>query len=152
MVVNFYPSQIGSILVTPLSYTASPFKLILDDLLLVFSNLAWLPWVFLPLTPAPSGDLCELSPTVRNLIDLSLQAFLFFFQLCLLLSIPLWILMPVWMLAIIFIMLWVFHYLISFILNGPRSVRTYESAPEYAQRRREHAHERWLYLNGVCTG
>ncbi|KAF7876534.1 hypothetical protein EAF04_001623 [Stromatinia cepivora] len=150
--VKFYPSQIGSIFVTPLSYTASPFRLLLDDLLLVFINLGYFLKVFKPWTPAHSLYLCELSFTWKNTRDLGLHVFLFFLQLLFLLSIPLWILMPVWAVAIGFTTFWVFNYSICYVLNGPRSVRTYGSAPEYAQRKDEHAHERWLYLNGVCTG
>ncbi|CAD6455951.1 f2bb4969-fd20-4266-9d11-c98415a445f8 [Sclerotinia trifoliorum] len=150
--VKFYPSQIGSIRITPLSYTTSPFKLFFDDLWLVLINLGYLLNVFRPWTPALSGDLCELSFTLKNCRDLGLHVFLFFLQLCFLLSILIWVLMPVWAVAVGFTMFWMFNYLICSILNGPRSARTYKSAHEYAQERAKHAKERWLYLNGVCTG
>ncbi|KAJ8063764.1 hypothetical protein OCU04_007626 [Sclerotinia nivalis] len=152
MAIKFYPSQIGSIFITPLSYTGSPFKLLLADLWLVFINLGYFFKVFEPWTPALSGYLCELSFTWKNNRDLGLHVFLFFLQLLFLLSIPIWVLMPVWAVAIGFTTFWVFNYSICYVLNGPRSVRTYGSAREYAQGRAKHAEERWLYLNGICTG
>ncbi|KAI9643488.1 hypothetical protein NHQ30_008107 [Ciborinia camelliae] len=60
--------------------------------------------------------------------------------------------MPVWMVAIGFTMFWALNLSICFILNGSRLISTYESAPEYAQRKEEHAHEQWIFLNGVCVG
>ncbi|KAF7933197.1 hypothetical protein EAE99_003082 [Botrytis elliptica] len=152
MAVKFYPSQIGSNLVTPLSYTASPAKLFLQDLWVVFVNLRFVPGIFLPLTPTPSGVLDELYPSAGNLFDLALHAVLFFLQLCFILSIPIWMMMPVWVVATGFTIFWVFNYYLCLILNGSASVTTCESAPEYAQRKEEHAHERWVYMNGVCTG
>ncbi|KAG4025090.1 hypothetical protein MFRU_067g00190 [Monilinia fructicola] len=150
--IKYYPSQIGSKLVTPLSFTASPIKLLLGDLWTAFVNLRYAPDIFLPLSPTTSGSLCELYPSPRNLADIALHVVLFFLQLFFLLSIPIWILMPVWIVAVGFTMFWVLNLSICFILNGSRLVSTYESAPEYAQRKDEHAHEQWLFLNGVCIG
>ncbi|CCD34528.1 hypothetical protein BofuT4_P102290.1 [Botrytis cinerea T4] len=152
MAVKFYPSQIGSDLVTPLSYTASPGKLFFQDLWLVFVNLRFVPGIFIPLTSTPSGVLDELYPSPGNLLNLALHAVLFFLQLCFILSVPIWFIMPVWVVATGFTMFWMFNYLLCLILNGSASVSTCESAPEYAQRKEEFAHERWLYMNGVCTG
>lgn len=152
MAVKFYPSQIGSDLVTPLSYTASPGKLFFQDLWLVFVNLRFVPGIFIPLTCTPSGVLDELYPSPGNLLNLALHAVLFFLQLCFILSVPIWFIMPVWVVATGFTIFWMFNYLLCLILNGSASVSTCESAPEYAQRKEEFAHERWLYMNGVCTG
>ncbi|PQE28059.1 alpha beta-Hydrolase protein [Rutstroemia sp. NJR-2017a WRK4] len=148
--IKFYPSQIGSSLVTPLSFTASPIKLLFQDLWCALINLKYAPGVFLALTPTPSGDLDELYPSLANLFNLALHAILFFLQFFFLLSIPVWILLPVWTVAIGFTMFWMFNFSLCWILNG--SQLTYESDEQYAQKKPEHAHEQWLFLNGVCVG
>ncbi|ESZ96162.1 hypothetical protein SBOR_3437 [Sclerotinia borealis F-4128] len=150
--IKYYPSQIGSKLVTPLSFTASPIKLLLEDLWTALINLRYAPNIVLPLSPTTSGDLCELYPSARNLGNIALHVVLFFLQCFFLLSIPIWILMPVWVVAIGFTMFWVTNLSICFLLNGSRLVSTYQSAPEYAQEKKAHAHEQWLFLNGVCVG
>ncbi|KAM3086410.1 hypothetical protein ACMFMG_000546 [Clarireedia jacksonii] len=148
--IKFYPSQIGSKLVTPLSFTASPIKLLFQDLWTALVNLKYAPGVFLPLSPTHSGDLDELYPSLANLFNLALHAVLFSLQLFLLLSIPLWLFFPVWAVVVGFTMFWMFNLSLCWILNG--SDMTYESAKQYAQRDSGHAHEQWLFLNGVCVG
>lgn len=150
--IKYYPSQIGSKLVTPLSFTASPMRLLFGDLWTVIVNLRFAPCIFLRLTPTTSGNLCELSPSLNNLYNIALHIVLFVLQLGFLLSIPIWVLMPVWMVAGGFTLFWVLNLSTCLLLNGSSLVRTYESAPEYAQKKEEHAHEQWIFLNGVCTG
>jgi len=149
---RFYGSQVGGKVVTPHSYTDSPAVLIRHDLWTALKFFMLLPYIVFPLTPQGSAQFCELYPSGANLYNIFLHLVLVLMQLPFILSIPFWIIMPVplfWILAGVTVFFTVNHG-ICYLLNGPKM--RYESDPKYSTVRKEHAHEQWIFLNGVAVG
>jgi hypothetical protein len=148
--IKFYGSQVGGKSVTPHSYTGSPLELVRHDVLTAFSFWRLLPNIVFPLNPCRSGEFCELYPSIANLWCIFLHLILFFMQLPFILSIPFWILFPGWMVIVGVAIFVLVNQAICFLLNG-RKLR-FKSDPRYAQLKKEHAHEQWIFLNGVAVG
>ncbi|CAK7237007.1 hypothetical protein SBRCBS47491_009830 [Sporothrix bragantina] len=156
---SFFGSQLGGQSVINYSYTDLPWKLLAFDVYNFF-RLAWaLPYIVWPVTPADSGALAELAPTWANLWCITVHAVLIVLQLVFLVGIvPAACLLPVWVAAgIVALCLGVNHVLCALLLNGGLSAlfhgsTTCKSNPECAAARPEHAHEQWVFLNGVAVG
>lgn len=120
-----------------------------------FFRLAWaLPYIVWPVTPADSGPLAELSPTLANAWCIAVHAVLAVLQLVFLVGlVPAACLLPVWAAAgLILACLGVNHVLCTVFLNGIGGQIEYHSRPECAPALPEHAHEQWVFLNGVAVG
>ncbi|EAA30743.2 hypothetical protein NCU06117 [Neurospora crassa OR74A] len=147
---KFFGSQIGEQSVINYSYTDRPLKLMAFDIYYFFKFIWALPYVLIPLSPSDSGDLDELSITRGNLLCVGLHAILVVLQLGFIVSLPTLILFPVWTAALaIGLFMLVNHGLCTF-LNG-KDVE-YHSDPKYAPALPEHAHEQWIFINGVAVG
>jgi hypothetical protein len=147
---KFYGSQVGSSRVTPYSYTGSPLKLLRQDVVSAFKFWLFLPFIIYPFKPLSSGQLCELDPSAANLWSMFLHVILIILQLPFILSIPLWVFLPVWSVIIGVAVFWAVNSVIWYLLNG--SKMRYPSNPKYAEKKPEHAHEQWIFLNGVAVG
>ncbi|EHA48560.1 hypothetical protein MGG_00837 [Pyricularia oryzae 70-15] len=149
---KFYGSQVGGKSVINYSYTDLPFRLLGYDVYYFF-RFAWaIPYVVLPASPPYiSGDMDELSPTRENLFCIVVHAVLIVMQLgFVLVLLPVMVLLPVWTAAMFIAAFLVCNRLICKVLNGDQPTLT--SNPEYAPALEKHAHEQWIFVNGVAVG
>lgn len=147
---KFYGSQVGGSVVTPHSYTDSPLKLLRQDVASAFTFWLFLPFIVYPFSPVSSGPLCELYPSAANLWSMFLHIILVIMQVPFLLSIPFWFFFPLWSVSIGVAIFWLINQGICYLLNG--SQMRYPSDPKFAAAKDEHAHEQWIFLNGVAVG
>ncbi|KAH8193689.1 hypothetical protein TruAng_012146 [Truncatella angustata] len=133
---EFYGSQVGGKSVINYGYTDMPLKLLMWDMRTFFTFAYALPWVVWPLKPSEdSGEFAELSLTRGNVF-------------CLLMHVC--VLLPVWIAALGIAGFFGVNWLVVLTLNG--SSPTYTSDPKYAPALPEHAHEKWIFINGVAAG
>ncbi|KAL3467957.1 hypothetical protein BJX64DRAFT_80807 [Aspergillus heterothallicus] len=152
MPATFLPPQSSTTPATPLPYTASPWKLLWEDIILILRSLWSIPNILLPLTPYNSGDLDELYPSVSNIANLGFQAVLSLLQIVFLISIPfLFICMAptLWTCAYIGGALFINRALCNLALN--RGSTILESRVPVIEAP-EHKGEHWVFINGVACG
>ncbi|KAK2034317.1 hypothetical protein LX32DRAFT_724546 [Colletotrichum zoysiae] len=147
---KFLGSQVGGSSVISYSYTDFPYKLLAWDIYYFFQYIWALPWIVWPVTPADSGDLDELAFTRQNLFCIFIHLILFVLQLAFVLALPFAVMLPIWVAGLASTAFFALNYLLCLLLNGP--TLTYTSDPKYAPERPEHAHEKWIFLNGVAVG
>ncbi|KAK0611580.1 hypothetical protein B0T14DRAFT_530699 [Immersiella caudata] len=147
---KFVGSQIGGKSVINYSYTDMPWKLIAFDVYYFFIFIWALPHILFPITPADSGDLAELSLTRGNLFCIAVHFVLCILQLGFILSLPLMILLPIWTAVLAIALFFVVNHGLCMLING--KVVEYHSDPKYASALPEHAHEQWVFINGVAAG
>ncbi|OHF04422.1 hypothetical protein CORC01_00274 [Colletotrichum orchidophilum] len=147
---KFLGSQVGGSSVISYSYTDFPWKLLAWDIYYFFQYIWALPWIVWPITPADSGELDELAFTRQNLFCVCTHLFLCVLQIAFILALPFAILLPIWIAGLAFGAFFAINYLLCLLLNGP--TLTYTSDPKYAPELPEHAHEKWIFLNGVAVG
>ncbi|KAL4869818.1 hypothetical protein BDV12DRAFT_167278 [Aspergillus spectabilis] len=137
---------------TPLPYTASPWKLLYEDILLFF-RVAWsLPSLLLPLSGYNSGSLDELYLSLQNIGNLASQVVLCLLQIVFLVSIPVLLTCMVpalWVCVYIGGILWANKALCDLLLNRGASVLV-SRFPELDAP--EHRHEHWIFINGIACG
>ena len=149
-IIKFYGSQVGGTTNVPHSYTEAPFILLGQDILSALKFIALAPLVFLPLTPASSGHLCELYPSLANFYDIFLHFVLVLIQVPFLLSIPLWLFLPGWTVLIGFAGFLACNQAVCWLLNGGKI--EHWSNPKYTKNVKEHEHECWIFMNGISVG
>ncbi|KAK0713038.1 hypothetical protein B0T26DRAFT_650470 [Lasiosphaeria miniovina] len=137
---EFLGSQIGGKSVINYGYTDMPWNLMAYDIYYFFKFMWALPYILFPLTPSDSGDLDELSFTAKNV----------FCILAFILAFPALVLLPVWMAALTVGLFLLLNHSLCILLNG-QDVE-YRSSPQYAPALPEHAHEQWIFINGVAVG
>ncbi|CZS92736.1 uncharacterized protein RCO7_10220 [Rhynchosporium graminicola] len=147
---KFYGSQVGGKSTTPHSYTSSPLSLLKQDILSALQFYKYLPYIVFPLTPQLSGPLCELYPSWGNLYDIFLHSILIIMQLPFLLSVPFWLMFPLWSVVAGVVVFAIVNNAICAALNGTKTV--VGSRAEFAEAKKEHEHEQWIFLNGVAVG
>ncbi|KAJ5889074.1 hypothetical protein N7495_009115 [Penicillium taxi] len=135
----------------PLPYTASPFKLLWDDICLGLQCALSLPGLFSPLRLGQTHKLDEAYPSVRNYFCIAVHIYLLMYQFFFLLFIPLLILLTLpttWILLYITIGI-SYNYLICLFLNGFQRVLVSQvPVPDQSN----YARERWFFINGVACG
>ncbi|KAI0381148.1 hypothetical protein F5Y04DRAFT_271096 [Hypomontagnella monticulosa] len=147
---EFIGSQVGGESVINYSYTDMPWKLMMWDVRYFFT-FAWaLPWVLWPVRPCDGDHFDELSFTWQNMWCVVLHAILGVLQIVFILTLPLVFLLPVWLAAMGIAAFFALNWFICLGLNG--NTITFESDPKYAPALDEHAHEQWIFLNGVAVG
>jgi hypothetical protein len=151
---RLFRSQIGGETEAPLVCTGSPWKLFIFDLRLFFRNILYLPFIFFPVFPWPSGPLDELYPSADNLIDIAAHVLLVIYQLVFLASLPILANMlpvPFFVLYIAAVLelnsLICLHFNKSIPENGLKSTED-----QYSQQWGPHDDEYWIFLNGICVG
>ncbi|KAG6000671.1 hypothetical protein E4U21_005254 [Claviceps maximensis] len=147
---KFYQSQIGGASVINYSYTDFPEKLFLNDVYYFFVYSWAVPRVLLPFWPCGSDALDELYPDLHNMFCVALQAILTMLQLAFLLALPGTIFLPLWVSGTAVAAFFALNWVLCRLLNSGNL--TFTSDVKYAQDRPEHAHEQWVYLNGIATG
>ena len=147
---EFYGSQLGGESVINYSYTDLPWMLLSNDILYFFKFIWALPYILLPATPADSGDLDELAFTRKNVFCIAVHFVICVLQLAGIVGLPFLILLPVWAAILLVALFMLVNYGLCSLLNG-REVE-YWSDPKYAEERPEHAHEQWIFINGVAVG
>ncbi|KAL2869263.1 uncharacterized protein BJX67DRAFT_22856 [Aspergillus lucknowensis] len=146
------PSQSAKTPSTPLPYTASPWRLLWDDILLCLRSLWSVPNVIWPLGPHNSGDLDELYPSLGNIGNLGFQVLLSLLQIAFLFSIPVFVVCMVpalWTCIYIGSVLCANKALCDLLLNQGPAVLV-SRVPE--NQLPEHEHEHWVFINGVACG
>jgi len=150
---KFFGSQIGGTSVINYSYTDMPWRLMAFDVYYFFKFIWALPYIIMPLTPADSGDLDELSFTRQNLFCILIHFILCILQLGFILSLPALFLLPIWTAVLLVAVFMFVNKSLCTLLNGPSSSQVeYHSDPKYAPALPEHAHEQWIFINGVAVG
>lgn len=149
-VTEFYRCQIGGTSIINYSYTDFPLKLLAKDVYYFFFYSWALPYILWPMFAYGSGDLDELYPTWRNMFGCTMQITLAVVQLMFLLALPFTILFPVWLSTAAVGGFLTVNWLVCCVLNG--SEQSLVSDEKYAQELPEHAHEEWVFINGVATG
>ncbi|KAJ6441169.1 alpha/beta-Hydrolase [Purpureocillium lavendulum] len=149
-VTEFYRSQIGGTAVINYCYTDQPWRLFVKDVYFFFVYIWALPWVLLPIRPCGSDELDELYPSLPNLFCILMHLILVALQLAFVLVLPLGILFPIWTVAGAVAAFMTVNWALCLLLNGFET--TYRSDEKYAAARPEHAHEQWVFLNGVAVG
>ncbi|KAK8084886.1 hypothetical protein PG997_006157 [Apiospora hydei] len=146
----FFGSQVGGESVINYSYTDTPFTLLMWDIYYFF-YFAWaLPWIVWPLRPCHGGHFDEMAFSASNMWCLFIHGVLIILQLGFILTLPLLVLLPVWT-AILWVAFFsTVNWALCLSLNGP--TLTYHSDPKYAEAKEEHAHESWIFINGVACG
>ncbi|KAL2268394.1 hypothetical protein VTJ83DRAFT_3240 [Remersonia thermophila] len=146
----FFQPQIGDRSSTNYAYTDLPGRLIVRDIVLFF-RCAWaLPHLFFPFTRTNSAELSELEPTLANFHSLAIHLILSALQLSALISLPWLFPLPVWVAAALVAGFLLVNRALCSLLDGPGV--EFHSDPKYAPALPEHAHEQWIYINGVMTG
>lgn len=147
---KFFGSQIGGKSVINYAYTDDPWRLFAYDIYYFFV-FAWsLPWILMPIQPCDSGDLDELAFTRKNLFCIFIHFVLCIMQLSFILVLPFALLLPVWLVAAAMVAFFTVNSLLCMLLNG--TTVEYWSDEKYAPALPEHAHEQWVFLNGVAVG
>lgn len=147
---EFFGSQVGGQSVINYAYTDLPWKLLVWDIR-TFFTFAWaLPWILWPVRPCDGGHFDELSFTRANVFCIFVHAILIVLQLGFILLLPFTVLLPVWMVLIGLGIFFSVNWVLCRMLNG--SALTFKSDPKYAPELDEHAHEKWIFLNGVAVG
>ncbi|CEL05598.1 hypothetical protein ASPCAL06716 [Aspergillus calidoustus] len=152
MPAKFLPPQSSTTPATPLPYTASPWKLMWEDILLVLRSLWAVLNVILPLTPYNSGDLDELYPSPRNLANLAFQLVISLLQVIFLISIPVLIICmapTLWTCVYIGGFILANRALCDLLVNRGSTVLV-SRFPEHECP--EHRGEHWVFINGVACG
>ena len=132
------------------AYTDMPWRLLASDIYYFFAYSWALPSLVLPVRPYGSAELDELFPSLPNLFCLLVHLVLALLQLSFLLLLPLALLCPLWAAAAAAAAFAVVNAALCRLLNGPDD--TYTSDDAYARHRPEHAHEQWVFINGVAVG
>jgi hypothetical protein len=147
---RFFGSQIGGRSVINYGYTDMPWKLMAWDVYYFFKFFWAIPYILWPLSPADSGELSELSPTLGNVWCIAIHVVLCVVQLAGIVALPCLVVLPVWTAALLIGVFLLANKVLCMLLNGKKV--EYESGAKYAPSLPEHAHEQWIYINGVAAG
>lgn len=147
------PRQVGENLEQAPQYTGSPWQLFVYDIKLFFRNILYMPCMFFPLAPWPSGPLDEQYPSLANICDITLHVILFFAQLGFLISLPFLLYLPVSVYALYILGTLLLNFTVCRLLNrGIPEEGLKSTVDEYTQQWQGHDDERWIFLNGICVG
>nr|CEG04689.1 unnamed protein product [Fusarium clavum] len=147
---QYYRSQIGENSVIDYSHTDPPFKLLAKDIYYFFIYVWALPWVVWPIYPLATKGFDELYPSSQNIFCVVVHLVLIILQLGFILALPFAIVLPVWLAGTGIAGFMTLNWLLCKLLNGKQE--TYTSEEKYAKELPEHAHEQWVFLNGVAVG
>ena len=147
---RFFGSQIGGRSVINYGYTDMPWKLMAWDVYYFFRFFWAIPYILWPLSPADSAELSVLSPTWGNVWAVAIHLVLCVVQLAGIVALPALVVLPVWTAAVLIGLFFLVNKVLYALLNGKEV--EYHSDPKYAPELPEHAHEQWIYINGVAAG
>ncbi|KAG9251199.1 uncharacterized protein F5Z01DRAFT_683469 [Emericellopsis atlantica] len=147
---SLYRCQIGGADIISYSYTDMPWKLLGWDIYYFFVYAWALPWVLWPMFTYGSGELDELYPTFQNLFCVFMHLILAILQLGFIIALPLTVILPVWVATGGIGAFLLGNWLLCKLLNG--TGREFSSDDVFAAELPEHAHEQWVFVNGVAVG
>lgn len=154
--VTFLPSQIGGARgrtqPVPIPNTGNPFMLLGSDARLFFKCMRYMPGIFRPLYPWPTGPLDELYPSPANLFCLGVHAFLFVYQVAFIIAIIASFILHVplpWFVAGAALAITLNWAICRYCLNG--KARVLHSKVDLS-REKQHPKEFWIFMNGVSVG
>ena len=146
--VSYLPSQVQVLSAASAKASQqSPARLFLQDTLVLFRLLRYLPWLFLPLksTNADGKSYTDNS----DFVERSLQILLFIIEtLVVVLAIPAFIVLPGLLFLAATGVVFLIVQLLSYPLSGPSPILS-NTAPLTSQ---QHPSERWVFLNGCASG
>ncbi|KAK0673621.1 hypothetical protein QBC41DRAFT_311193 [Cercophora samala] len=148
----FIGSQTGGESVINYSYTDLPWTLMMWDVYYFFHYLWAIFYVVWPVTPTDSAELSELSFTYGNVLSLGVHLVLVVLQLGFIVALPFMVILPVWTAVGLIAGFMGVNKLLCMVLNGRGDQVEYRSDPEYAEARKEHEGEVWIFINGVAAG
>ncbi|KAH6623525.1 hypothetical protein F5144DRAFT_595672 [Chaetomium tenue] len=148
--IRFFGSQIGGRSVINYGYTDMPWKLMAWDIYNFFKFFWAIPYILWPLSPTDSAELSELSCTWGNAWAIAVHVVLCVVQLAGLVALPALVVLPVWTTILLVTLFFLANRILYSLLNGEGV--EYHSDPKYAPELPEHAHEQWIYINGVAAG
>ncbi|EJT68656.1 hypothetical protein GGTG_13772 [Gaeumannomyces tritici R3-111a-1] len=143
-------SQGGGRSVINYSYTDLPWRLLGYDVYYFFRFFWAIPYIVVPINKPLSGSMSELAPTRQNAFCIAIHVLLCILQLVFILLLPFAAILPGWISALAIGAYLFLNTLICKLLNGKEE--TYLSTEKYAPKLEQHAHEQWIYLNGVAAG
>ncbi|KAH7155182.1 hypothetical protein B0J13DRAFT_219862 [Dactylonectria estremocensis] len=147
---QFYRSQVGESSVIDYSHTDFPWRLFVKDIYFFFVYIWSLPWIIWPIfTPGPR-EFNELAITPQNIFCIVIHAILVVLQLLFLVGLVFSVFFPLWMVILGIAAFMVVNWAMCKLLNG--SKEKYDSDEKYAKALPQHAHEQWVFLNGVAVG
>jgi hypothetical protein len=153
MSARFFGSQIGGETEEPLSYTGSPSRLFVSDILLFLRWSPYLPNIAFPIWPWPSGDLDELYPSLANIFDITLHLILFLTQAAFLISLPFLTTFPFFLYVAYVGGFTALNTAVCKLLNGRIPEGGLKSTEDNQSRAwARHDDEAWIFLNGVAVG
>ncbi len=152
--IKFIPPQTGPI--TDYSVRAlrsGPIWLLIKDAGILMTALPYLPMIFLPMKKKNDNTTQSGSLRLRSIRDTTIQAILLILELLLLtLFLPALVSFP----GILFIGAAVLSLLIVRLIawptQGPRIVESNVDDKETLRLSQQHPSERWIFINGICTG
>ncbi|KAK3346714.1 hypothetical protein B0T25DRAFT_286021 [Lasiosphaeria hispida] len=147
---RFLGSQVGDKSVINYSYTDMPWRLMAWDVYYFFKFIWALPHILVPMRPTDSGHLAELSFTRGNIFCIAVHIVLCVLQLGFIAAIPALILLPIWTAVVALGLFFLVNHGLCTLINGEDV--EYHSDPQYAPALPEHAHEQWIFINGVAVG
>ncbi|KAI4248989.1 MAG: hypothetical protein LQ352_005773 [Teloschistes flavicans] len=148
--IKFIPPQMAD----PSKYTTQanrqgPLWLLLKDTGILLSVLPYLPLVFWPLK-SKNGD--HEKTSWASIRDLLIQGLLFIVEtIMMILFIPAFIALPGILFLAVLVACCLLVKLIAWPTQGPRIVQSNMSS-ETLRESSNHPHERWIFINGICTG
>ncbi|KAJ4292956.1 hypothetical protein N0V88_005619 [Collariella sp. IMI 366227] len=148
--IQFFGSQIGGRSVINYGYTDMPWKLMAWDVYYFFQYFWAIPYILWPLSPADSDELSELSFSRGNIFCVAMHVVLCVLQLGGIMALPCLVVLPVWTAMLVVAIFILVNKGLCTLLNSKQV--EYHSDPKYAPALSEHAHEQWIFINGVAAG
>lgn len=148
--IKFIPSQIDTLgCTTTEACRKSPVRLFFQDLSVLITMLPYLPWVFLPFRSTDKN--AELHRSIKGFGDAFLQGWLFILEILLLFFfIPAYLILPGAIFFIVAALCILSIFLAAWPMHGPRILNS-EMDEKTMALAKNHANERWVFVNGIMT-
>ena len=149
--IKYIPSQMDPLAVASMEAARrDPLRLILNDAGVVLRLFLYVPKVLAPFSTRDKDD--ELYPSLMNLKVAFLQTLLALIQICfLVIIIPAFVCLPGGVVLAGTALVFLICYLITLPMQGPPV--NHSNMDEFTKSLAEkHKDERWVFINGICTG
>ena len=149
--IKYIPSQMDPLAVASMEAARrDPLRLILNDAGVVLRLFLYVPKILAPFSTRDKDD--ELYPSFTNLKVAFLQTLLALIQmLFLVIIIPAFVCLPGGVVLAGTALVFLICYLITLPMQGPPV--NYSNMDEFTKSLAEkHKDERWVFINGICTG
>ncbi|KAI9893707.1 MAG: hypothetical protein M1814_005923 [Vezdaea aestivalis] len=149
--ISFLPAQLdGALATSAREARMSPLGMIARDMMTMIQNAAYLPMVMMPWKS--SSSFSELHQSAMNIRDCTLHASLLVLEIAMMcMAIPTFLMLPGVAFAALATICCSLIWALSLPLKGPQVVHSKIEIPA-ALRIEDHKDERWMFINGCCTG